>query len=112
MDKKFTAVGITTKNGITKVRFATDSVARQKSYIGLGHTIALFEDLERPMSKLEILQMLDGRGLEGDAGFAVSNKLAEMTRSVKKGEVKVKATKPAARTAAKATAKSGVAVEA
>jgi hypothetical protein len=110
MDKKFTAVGITTKNGITKVRFATDSVARQKSYIGLGHSIALFEDLERPMSKLEILQMLDGRGLEGDAGFAVSNKLAEMTRSVKKGEVKVKATKPVAKAAAKA--KTSVAVEA
>jgi len=110
MDKKFTAVGITTKNGITKVRFATDSVARQKSYIGLGHSIALFEDLERPMSKLEILQMLDGRKLEGDAGFAVSNKLAEMTRSVKKGEVKVKATKPVAKTTAKA--KAGDAVEA
>lgn len=110
MDKKFTAVGITTKNGITKVRFATDSVARQKSYIGLGHSIALFEDLERPMSKLEILQMLDGRKLEGDAGYAVSAKLAEMTRSVKKGEVKVKATKPVARAAAKA--KAGDAVEA
>ncbi|HSG62578.1 MAG TPA: hypothetical protein VLA24_14215, partial [Pseudomonadales bacterium] len=89
MDKKFTAVGITTKNGITKVRFATDSVARQKSYIGLGHSIALFEDLDRPMGKLEILQMLDARKLEGDAGYAVSAKLAEMTRSVKKGEVKV-----------------------
>jgi hypothetical protein len=62
------------------------------------------------MSKLEILQMLDGRGLEGDAGFAVSNKLAEMTRSVKKGEVKVKATKPVAKAAVKA--KAGVAVEA
>jgi hypothetical protein len=110
MDKKFTAVGITTKNGITKVRFATDSVARQKSYIGLGHSIALFEDLERPMSKLEILQMLDGRKLEGDAGYAVSAKLAEMTRSVKKGEVKVKATKPVAKAAAKA--KAGDAVEA
>jgi hypothetical protein len=110
MDKKFSAVGITTKNGITKVRFATDSVARQKSYIGLGHTIALFEDLAQPMTKMEILQMLDGRGLEGDAGFAVSSKLAEMTRSVKKGEVKVKATKPAARAAAKA--KTAVAVEA
>jgi hypothetical protein len=85
-------------------------VARQKSYIGLGHTIALFEDLARPMTKMEILQMLDGRGLEGDAGFAVSSKLAEMTRSVKKGEVKVKATKPAARPAAKA--KTAVAVEA
>ena len=110
MDKKFTAVGITTKNGITKGRFATDSVARQKSYIGLGHSIALFEDLERPMSKLEILQMLDGRKLEGDAGYAVSAKLAEMTRSVKKGEVKVKATKPVAKAAAKA--KAGDAVEA
>ena len=62
------------------------------------------------MSKLEILQMLDGRKLEGDAGYAVSAKLAEMTRSVKKGEVKVKATKPVAKAAAKA--KAGDAVEA
>lgn len=105
MDKKFSAVGITTKNGITKVRFATDSVARQKSYIGLGHSIALFEDLEQPMTKLEILQMLDARKLEGDAGYAVSNKLAEMTRSAKKGEVKVKATKAKSAPKARATAK-------
>ena len=30
---------------------------------------------------------------EGDAGFAVANKLAEKTKLAKKGEVKVKATK-------------------
>lgn len=104
MDKKFSAVGITTKNGITKVRFAGDSVARQKSYIGLGHTIVLFEDLAQPMTKLEILQMLDARKLEGDAGYAVSNKLSEMTRASKKGEVKVKATKAKSAPKAKAGA--------
>jgi hypothetical protein len=30
---------------------------------------------------------------EGDAGYAVANKLAEKTKLAKKGEVKVKATK-------------------
>jgi uncharacterized protein YoaH (UPF0181 family) len=46
------------------------------------------------MTKLEALQYLTEQGItEGDAGYAVANKLAEKAKVAKKGEVKVKATK-------------------
>jgi len=42
---------------------------------------------------LEALQYLTEQGItEGDAGYAVSAKLAEKTKLAKRGEVKVKAT--------------------
>ena len=45
------------------------------------------------MTKLQALQHLQSVGItEGDAGYAVANKLAEKTKLAKKGEVKVKAT--------------------
>jgi Mn-dependent DtxR family transcriptional regulator len=45
------------------------------------------------MTKLGALQYLQQQGItEGDAGYAVANKLAEKTKLAKKGEVKVKAT--------------------
>jgi hypothetical protein len=44
------------------------------------------------MTKLEALQHLQTLGItDGDAGFAVANKLAEKTKLAKKGEVKVQA---------------------
>jgi len=53
-------------------------------------------ELPREMTKLEALQYLTEQGItEGDAGFAVANKLAEKAKLAKKGEVKVKASKPA-----------------
>jgi hypothetical protein len=59
------------------------------------------------MTKLECLQYLTEQGItEGDAGYAVANKLAEKSKIAKKGEVKVKATK-----VAKAPAKSKVTAE-
>jgi hypothetical protein len=54
------------------------------------------------MTKLECLQYLTEQGItEGDAGFAVANKLAEKTKLAKKGEVKVKATKAPAKKSTK-----------
>jgi hypothetical protein len=42
------------------------------------------------MTKLEALQFLTEQGItDGDAGYAVANKLAEKTKVAKKGEVKV-----------------------
>jgi len=41
---------------------------------------------------------------EGDAGYAVANKLAEKTKIAKKGEVKVKAVKTSVKSAEKVTA--------
>jgi len=49
-------------------------------------------ELPRAMTKLEALQHLQTLGItDGDAGFAVANKLAEKTKLAKKGEVKVQA---------------------
>ena len=46
------------------------------------------------MTKLQALQYLTEQGItSGDAGYAVSNKLAEKSKIAKKGEVKVQASK-------------------
>jgi len=58
------------------------------------------------MTKLEALQFLTEQGItDGDAGYAVANKLAEKTKVAKKGEVKVagKGVKATAPKTAKAT---------
>jgi hypothetical protein len=47
------------------------------------------------MTKLQALQYLTAQGIvDGDAGYAVSAKLAEKSKVAKKGEVSVKADKP------------------
>jgi hypothetical protein len=57
------------------------------------------------MTKLNALCYLQSVGItEGDAGYAVANKLAEKTKLAKKGEVKVKATKAPAKSAEKVVA--------
>jgi hypothetical protein len=49
------------------------------------------------MTKLEALQFLTEQGItDGDAGYAVANKLAEKSKVAKKGEVMVKAVKASA----------------
>jgi hypothetical protein len=54
------------------------------------------------MTKLQALQYLTEQGLtEGDAGYAVSAKLAEKSKIAKKGEVKIKAQAPKAKSATK-----------
>jgi hypothetical protein len=58
------------------------------------------------MTKLEALQFLTEQGvIDGDAGYAVANKLAEKTKIAKKGEVKVagKGVKASVTKTAKAT---------
>ena len=102
-EKLFTVAG-TAKNadGTVKARFANDLVARIKILNKAGCTDINLVELPRAMTKLEALQHLQTIGItEGDAGFAVANKLAEKAKVAKKGEVKVKATK--APRAAKAT---------
>ena len=107
-DKLFTVAG-TARNadGTVKARFANDLVARIKILNKAGCTDVNLIELPRAMTKLEALQYLTEQGItEGDAGFAVANKLAEKAKVAKKGEVKVKATKAKAKTTAKATIKS------
>jgi len=90
-DKLFTVAGTATNpDGTTKARFANDLVARIKILNkGKCTNINLIE-LPRAMTKLEALQFLTEQGvIDGDAGYAVANKLAEKTKIAKKGEVKV-----------------------
>jgi hypothetical protein len=107
-DKLFTVAGTATNpNGTVKARFANDLVARIKILNKAGCTAINLMELPSPMTKLQALQHLQSIGVtEGDAGYAVANKLAEKTKVAKKGEVKVKAT------AVKATAKAGTKVTA
>ena len=86
----------TAKNadGTVKARFANDLVARIKILNKAGCTDINLIELPKAMTKLEALQYLTEQGItEGDAGYAVANKLAEKTKLAKRGEVKVKATK-------------------
>jgi hypothetical protein len=97
-EKTFTVAGTATNaDGTAKARFANDLVARIKILNKAGCTNINLMELPRPMTKLEALQYITEQGVSGDAGFAVANKLAEKTKLAKKGEVAVKATKPAAK---------------
>lgn len=94
-EKTFTVAG-TAKNadGTVKARFANDLVARVKILNKAGCTDINLVELPRAMTKLEALQHLQTLGMtQGDAGYAVANKLAEKSRVAKRGEVSVKATK-------------------
>lgn len=98
-DKLFTVAGTATNpDGTTKARFANDLVARIKILNKAGCTNINLVELPQPMTKLQCLQYLTEQGVtDGDAGYAVANKLAEKSKVAKKGEIKVKATKPVAK---------------
>jgi hypothetical protein len=67
-------------------------VARIKILNKAGATDINLVELPKPMTKLQALQYLTEQGItNGDAGYAVSNKLAEKSKIAKKGEVKVQA---------------------
>jgi hypothetical protein len=106
-NKLFTVAGTATNSdGTTKARFANDLVARIKILNKSGCTNINLVELPRAMTKLEALQFLTENGItEGDAGYAVANKLAEKTKVAKKGEVKVagKGVKASAPKSTKAT---------
>ena len=92
-EKLFTVAG-TAKNpdGTVKARFANDLVARIKILNKAGCADINLIELPRAMTKLEALQYLTELGVtQGDAGYAVSNKLAEKAKVAKRGEVKIQA---------------------
>jgi hypothetical protein len=95
-DKLFSVAGTATNaDGTTKARFANDLVARIKILNKAGCTNINLMELPEPMTKLQALQYLTEQGhTQGDAGYAVSAKLAEKSKVAKKGEVKVKAEAP------------------
>jgi hypothetical protein len=92
-EKLFSVAGTATNaDGTVKVRFANDLVARIKILNKAGCTDINLVELPRAMTKLEALQHLTELGItQGDAGYAVANKLTEKTRVAKRGEVKVQA---------------------
>ena len=92
-EKTFTVAGTATNaDGTAKARFANDMVARVKILNKAGCTNINLVELPRAMTKLEALQHLQTLGItDGEAGFAVANKLAEKSKIAKKGEVKVQA---------------------
>jgi len=96
-EKTFTVAGTATNpDGTAKARFANDLVARIKILNKSGCTNINLQELPRAMTKLEALQFLQEQGVVGDAGYAVSAKLAEKSKIAKRNEVSIKATKPAA----------------
>ena len=92
-EKLFTVAGTATNpDGTTKTRFANDMVSRVKILTKNRCTNINLVELPQAMTKLEALQYLQEQGItNGDAGFAVSNKLAEKSRVARRGEVKVQA---------------------
>jgi len=81
-EKLFTVAGTATNpDGTTKARFANDMVARVKILSKANCTNINLVELPRAMTKLEALEYLKELGItEGDAGYAVANKLAEKTQ--------------------------------
>jgi hypothetical protein len=110
-EKLFSVAG-TAKNpdGTVKARFANDLGARIKILNKAGCTDINLMELPCAMTKLECLQYLTEQGItDGDAGYAVANKLAEKAKIAKKGEVKVQASKPVKSTKKSVTAEQLVA---
>jgi hypothetical protein len=105
-EKTFTVAGTATNpDGTVKARFANDLVARIKILNKAGCTDINLMELPSAMTKLEALQHLQSLGItQGDAGYAVANKLAEKTKIAKRGEVKFKAVKTSAKSADKVAA--------
>lgn len=91
LEKTFTVAGTATNpDGTAKARFANDLVARIKILNKAGCTNINLVELPRAMTKLEALQYIqETQTPQGDAGYAVANKLAEKTKIAKKGEVRV-----------------------
>jgi hypothetical protein len=107
-EKMFTVAGTATNpDGTVKARFANDLVARIKILNKNNCTNINLIELPQPMTKLEALQYLQAQGEAftlGDAGYAVSAKLAEKTKIAKKGEIKVAGAKVATKAKAKVAA--------
>jgi uncharacterized protein YggU (UPF0235/DUF167 family) len=99
-EKTFTVAGTATHKGVTKARFANDLVARIKILNKAGATNINLVELPEPMTKLQALQYLTEQGItDGDANYAVANKLSEKSKLAKKGEVTIKAVKAPAKKA-------------
>tara|TARA_B100000780_G_scaffold113649_1_gene79610 strand:- start:2576 stop:2902 length:327 start_codon:yes stop_codon:yes gene_type:complete len=57
-NKTFTVAGVSTFNGVTKVRFANDFVARIKILDKNGHTDVNLKEFDTPMTKAQVCETL------------------------------------------------------
>lgn len=60
-EKQFTVAGYSTLNGVRKIRFANDLVARIKRLNQCGHKDIDLEELLQPMTKSEVKEWLAQR---------------------------------------------------
>lgn len=88
----FKVAGMTTNNGNTKVRYTDDMVRRIKQFTKGGHTRVDFVELPSDMTKIEALNYLALHAdFQSPADQAtISDTLADKTKELTKGTVKVK----------------------
>jgi hypothetical protein len=98
---KFSVAGVSTQNGITKVRFANDIVSRTKVLAKGGHSPLELIELPNLMTKYDACQYLLDRG----GVFAQWSGLIIETMAKKDEKTSAKPVKAPAKTPAKAPAK-------
>ena len=87
----FTVAGVSTQNGVTKVRFANDIVSRTKLLAKGGHLPLELIELPRPMSKAEACaHLLDVGGIFANYADLITE---TMNKKVTNATPKVKAPK-------------------
>lgn len=98
---KFTVAGVSTQNGITKVRFANDIVSRTKLLSKGGHSPLELVELPKAMTKADACQYL----LDLGGVFATYKNLITETMGKKNGVAPAKAPKAVAPSKSTKTAK-------
>jgi len=73
----FKVVGVSTLDGITKVRFANDFVSRVKMLIKAGHDDIELIELDQPMTKGDAVAYLKATELMQNPKFAEAITLAD-----------------------------------
>jgi len=73
----FKVVGVSTLNGVTKVRFANDFVSRVKMLVKDGHTDIELYELPEPLSKADAVTHLKATTLMDTPRFAEAITLAD-----------------------------------
>jgi len=102
-DKLFTVAGVSTLDGVTKVRFANDTM-RVKVLQKHGHTDPILIELETAMTKLDAVKFIQGLPeFEGVAAQAAIADYLEDHAPKAKAVATPTATKAPAKTKVKAT---------
>jgi hypothetical protein len=95
-NQTFKVAGITVHNGNAKVRFTDDMVRRVKQFTKGGAVRCDFIELPSEMTKVEALKYMQAHDMfkSAEDQATISDSLADREKEVKKGTVKVKASKP------------------